>query len=201
MDEINNFENTPIQQVQVENKSNYVAYIVLIALIIVGGVATYFNFFYQPIANNTNSLTLPILSSAQEKIHSVAYYENLVLQETKLNITSIINQKDILQTNLPIDLQKFILGNQSNLVTQEVIYANKQTGFVISYQVSTITLIDLMHDFINIATKYHWSFLGGQRAELASILEYENNQYEMRILYSTESNSSPVKIFIQITKK
>ena len=193
MNEINNFRNTQLPQIQEDNKPYRASYVVLFVLIVIGGVATYFGWFYKPVANNTSTSTPPVLSPTQQ----------LDLEKRTLLASGIIKFNPVMETTpiaigkLPEILKNFVDQSATDLTINQLKYEGGLTGFEIDYVLKDVKMQDVERRFQLTALNNKFEMLKGSRAERFGFSDYESAEYKVRVLYTLDEDNT-VKINVNI---
>ena len=206
MDEINNLNNTQLPQTPEENKPHRVAYVVLVLLVVIGGAAVYFNWFYkQPApatikpeatkqtANNTNSSTPSTLPPAQQ----LDLEKRTLLASGAIKLNPTTQSVPITIDKLPAVLKKFVDQSGSDLKIEQVQYEGGLTGYEISYVLKDIKMQDVSRRFQLTALNNKFEMLKGLRAERFGFAEYESAEYKIRVSYTLNEDDT-VKVSINI---
>jgi hypothetical protein len=161
--------------------------IVLIAL--VGWIA--WNYFGGKVAPQTP----PVV------IHDRSYDQNMVVTRAQFVVPTVTTQKEISQKDLPTSLSKFILSSATSTSIKSATYSDGKKGFLIIYKIFNTTIENLNATLVSVAQTNKWSLISGQRADLANILSYEDKNYKLTILSSTEKAGDPIDSILFIIKK
>lgn len=182
------YNNVPNGLPVVPPKNNAKKYVLVLLVLIVAGVAIFafikkddlFNFVKK------EEPTVVILSPAQQ----LDLEKRTLLSSSVIKFNLITKNVPITINKLPEVLKKFVDESGSDLKIEEVKYEKGSGGFVIGYVLKDIKMEDVERRFQIITLNNKFEMLKGLRAERFGFTEYKNTEYEIRVSYTLNEDST-----------
>ncbi len=165
--------------------------IILILFLIGSGVIIWLRF-------DKKAVSPVITNNTTTEQYSAEFYQKFLEKQSALVFPKISSQKKVLQAGLPLSLQKFILADASDIKVSKTVYDTKQNGFTVTYQVPADDPRILEQKLRQISEVNKWILAKSERTSLVGLLEFQNDQYKVKILYSVELNKNPAKISFSV---
>jgi hypothetical protein len=127
--------------------------------------------------------------------------EAILIKLSRLSFPEIINKININSKDIPIDINNFLVsfrGYEQNFKVEKIIFNNNKIGYEIVFIVKQplIQTYNFFFSSIRNDTK-NKKIIYSARANLSSILEFEDNNYQWRIIQTfIDDNENNVKIIV-----
>jgi hypothetical protein len=179
------------------SRSQWLIWMSVLAVMIGIGISGYF--IYQSWA------TPPVSSNAQQPenkfnrpfgITPSVMSQNLARAVGKFSFPEIVSHKPIKPSELPQDVATFAQVDAQSVTVESVLFADKSTGFVISYLYPT----SIENSFADFYDKFGavWVDVAGSRTDDAAFIDRMKGKSQMRIsLMYVDDNHTQVLIQVQ----
>ena len=120
-------------------------------------------------------------------IPSLQYSKRIVLRESKLNFSEITSTSVIDKSELPQELQLFVVRKLINQTYQRIQYSDGKNGYLIEYTINALdykkegnlsALYWLSKEYIDLAKAARWNTAFLSRTNLFALVELENSNYK-----------------------
>ncbi len=164
--------------------SKYLVFFVLVAVVLIAAACT------------LNSKTKD--KSKIGYLPNLEYSKNVALSQSTFNFSEIKYSSEIVKSELPQELQVFVLNDSINQSFKKIEYSDSKNGYLIEYILNTSdykqegnlsALYWLNKKYIDLAKVLHSGTTHTSRTNLFALLELENSNYRIRIEQSLDQNT------------